>query len=60
MIWLPTTKGETPWKWECGNSMPDIQLLPEIAVFFGVSIDRLFAKAARTAGNTLWINEDFG
>ena len=30
-------------KWECGNSAPDVQMLPEIAVFFGVTIDQLFA-----------------
>ena len=30
-------------KWECGTSVPDVQLLPEIAIFFGVSIDQLFA-----------------
>lgn len=30
-------------KWECGTSVPDVQLLPEIAVYFGVSIDQLFA-----------------
>ena len=34
---------QTVSKWECGNSMPDVQLLPEIAVFFGVTIDQLFA-----------------
>ena len=34
---------QTVSKWECGTSFPDVQLLPEIAVFFGVSIDRLFA-----------------
>ena len=34
---------QTVSKWECGNSLPDVQLLPEIAVFFGVTIDRLFA-----------------
>ena len=34
---------QTVSKWECGNSVPDVQLLPEIAVFFGVTIDRLFA-----------------
>ena len=34
---------QTVSKWECGNSMPDVQLLPEIAVFFGISIDQLFA-----------------
>lgn len=32
-------------KWECGTSVPDVQLLPEIAVFFGVSIDELFAMS---------------
>ena len=36
---------QTVSKWECGNSIPDVQLLPEIAVFFGVSIDRLFAMS---------------
>ena len=29
-------------KWETGVSLPDIQLLPEIAVYFGVTIDELF------------------
>ena len=28
-------------KW--GSSVPDIQLLPEIALYFGVTIDQLFA-----------------
>lgn len=32
-------------KWECGTSVPDVQLLPEIAIYFGVSIDRLFSLA---------------
>ncbi len=30
-------------KWETGTTMPDIALLPKLAVFFGVTIDRLFA-----------------
>ena len=34
---------QTVSKWECGNTVPDVSLLPEIAVFFGVSIDQLFA-----------------
>ena len=34
---------QTVSKWECGNSVPDVQLLPEIAVYFGVTIDQLFA-----------------
>ena len=36
---------QTVSKWECGNSVPDVQMLPQIAVFFGVTIDRLFAMA---------------
>ena len=34
---------QTVSKWECGNTVPDVQLLPEIAVYFGVTIDQLFA-----------------
>ena len=30
-------------KW--GSSVPDIQLLPEIALYFGVTIDQLFAMS---------------
>ena len=33
---------QTVSKWECGNSVPDVQMLPQIAVYFGVSIDQLF------------------
>ena len=29
-------------KWETGASVPDIALLPEIAVYFGITIDELF------------------
>ena len=29
-------------KWETGASVPDIALLPDLAVFFGVTIDELF------------------
>ncbi len=29
-------------KWESGTNMPDIQILPELSVIFGVSIDSLF------------------
>ncbi len=32
-------------KWENGTTTPDIQLLPEISVFFGVSIDELFSMS---------------
>lgn len=36
-------------KWEVGTTMPDISLLPEIAIYFGVPIDSLFSlpEAAR-------------
>lgn len=30
-------------KWENGATYPDITLLPELAIFFGVSIDDLFS-----------------
>ena len=30
-------------KWESGTTTPDIQLLPELSVIFGVSIDELFS-----------------
>lgn len=30
-------------KWESGTNMPDIQVLPDLAIIFGVSIDELFA-----------------
>ena len=30
-------------KWESGTTMPDIQLLPELSVLFGISIDELFS-----------------
>lgn len=33
---------QTVSKWENETSMPDIQLLPELAVYFGCSIDELF------------------
>ncbi|MBQ3561707.1 MAG: helix-turn-helix domain-containing protein [Oscillospiraceae bacterium] len=32
-------------KWESGTTTPDIQLLPEISVLFGVSIDELFSMS---------------
>ena len=38
---------QTVSKRECGTSMPDVQLLPEIAVYFGVTIDQLFAMTPR-------------
>ena len=36
---------QTVSKWERGASMPDIGMLPKIAIYFGVTIDQLFAMA---------------
>ena len=33
-------------KWESAQNCPDIQLLPQLADLFGVTIDRLFGRAA--------------
>ena len=45
-------------KWERGTATPDIQLLPTISAFFGVSIDELFALSDATRmeriQNMLW------
>lgn len=45
-------------KWECGASVPDIGLLPELSAYFGVSIDELFALSDETRmeriQNMLW------
>ena len=32
-------------RWEAGGSYPDMELLPSIANYFGVSIDELFGYA---------------
>ena len=34
-------------RWECGNTMPDIMLLPVIAKLYGVTIDDLYREEAR-------------
>ncbi|MBQ6464835.1 MAG: helix-turn-helix domain-containing protein [Oscillospiraceae bacterium] len=45
-------------KWENEQSAPDIQLLPEIAVYFGVTVDELFSlseeKEYDRIQNMLW------
>lgn len=45
-------------KWETGVSTPDIQLLPEIAVYFGATIDELFCltdeKELERIQNMIW------
>lgn len=41
-------------KWESGQSCPDIQLLPQLAEYFGVSIDELMGyKPADTSKDLL-------
>jgi len=45
-------------KWECGTTLPDVQLLPAISAYFGVTIDELFALSDETRmeriQNMLW------
>ena len=45
-------------KWESGTNMPDILLLPELSVIFGISIDELFdltdEKRMDRIDNMLW------
>lgn len=45
-------------KWETGAALPDISLLPELAVYFGVTIDELFSisddKEYERIQNMLW------
>ncbi len=36
---------QTVSKWERGTCMPDVQMLPSIATYFGVTIDQLFAMS---------------
>lgn len=35
---------QTVSRWECGNTLPDVLLLPEIAKLYGVLVDDLFKK----------------
>lgn len=45
-------------KWERGAAMPDISLLPELSVYFGVSLDELFGlteeKEYERIQNMIW------
>lgn len=38
-------------RWECGSSMPDIMLLPEIAKLYGVTIDDLYREKSKAYEN---------
>lgn len=49
-------------KWETGAALPDISLLPELAVYFGVTIDELFSinddKEYERIQNMIWAKRD--
>lgn len=53
---------QTVSKWETGATAPDIQLLPAISAYFGVTIDELFALTDETRmeriRNMLWDQRD--
>lgn len=34
-------------RWECGNTLPDVMLLPQIARLYGVTVDDLYRAEAR-------------
>ena len=34
-------------RWECGNTLPDVMLLPELARLYGVTVDDLYRADAR-------------
>jgi len=34
-------------RWECGNTLPDVMLLPELARLYGVTVDDLYRPEAR-------------
>ena len=34
-------------RWECGNTLPDVMLLPQIARLYGVTVDDLYREEAR-------------
>lgn len=42
-------------KWETGQSCPDIALLPDIAKFFGVSVDELLGYKPITSINNIYL-----
>ena len=35
---------QTVSRWECGTTLPDVLMLPEIAQFYGIMVDDLFKK----------------
>ncbi len=55
--------GQAVSRWERGETLPDISLLPEISAYFGVTIDALFALSDDTRmeriQNMLWDVREF-
>jgi len=47
---------QTVSKWELAACCPDIQLIPEIADYFNVTIDELFGRTADTSNTDVSIN----
>ncbi len=45
-------------KWETGQSVPDVGIIPDIAAFFGVSIDSLFYDKKEEIGSELPFPDD--
>lgn len=42
---------QTISRWECGNTLPDVMLLPEIARLYGVTIDDLYREESVAYAN---------
>lgn len=38
-------------RWECGSSMPDVMMLPEIAKLYGVTVDDLYREKSKAYEN---------
>lgn len=38
-------------RWECGNTLPDVMLLPDIARLYGVTVDDLYREEAAAYAN---------
>ena len=55
--------GQAVSRWERGETLPDISLLPEISAYFGVTIDALFALSDDTRmeriQNMVWDEREF-
>lgn len=45
-------------KWETGQSLPDVGLLPVLAAFFGVSVDSLFYGEEASAQSSMGLPDD--